>query len=106
MKERTRFVGLDVHADTIAVAVAENGRRGEVRYLGRIPNDATSVSKLVRKLGPAKTLRVCYEAGPTGGASSGDYGDRVEGPAAPVSPLRPLGPKRERAAQGDYRCGT
>lgn len=59
-----RFVGLDVHADTIAVAVAE--RDGEVRSLGVIPNRAESVGRLVRKLGKPEQLRVCYEAGPTG----------------------------------------
>ena len=58
------FVGLDVHADTIAVAVAENG--GEVRSLGVIPNRLESVRKLVHKLGPVQHLRACYEAGPTG----------------------------------------
>ena len=61
---KLRFIGLDVHADTIAVAVAEPG--GEVRSLGIIPNRAESVRKLVTKLGPAESLRVCYEAGPTG----------------------------------------
>jgi transposase len=59
-----RFVGLDVHAETIAVAVAEVG--GEVRSLGVIPNRAESVRRLVSKLGKAEQLRVCYEAGPTG----------------------------------------
>ena len=61
---RVRFVGLDVHADTIAAAVAEMD--GEVRSLGVIPNRAESIRKLVKKLGPAEHLRVCYEAGPTG----------------------------------------
>ena len=59
-----RFVGLDVHAETIAVAVAEP--KGEVRSLGVIPNRAESVGRLIRKLGNPEQLRVCYEAGPTG----------------------------------------
>jgi transposase len=60
----SRFVGLDVHAETIAVAVAE--REGEVRSLGTIPNRPASVSKLVKKLGPPSLWKACYEAGPTG----------------------------------------
>lgn len=59
-----RFIGLDVHAETIAVAAAE--ATGEVRSLGVIPNRLESIRKLVKKLGPVKDLRVCYEAGPTG----------------------------------------
>jgi hypothetical protein len=39
---------------------------GEVRSLGVIPNRVESIRKLVKKLGPVKHLRVCYEAGPTG----------------------------------------
>ena len=66
MRKTTRFVGLDVHAETIAVAVAESGRDGEVRSLGTIPNRPESVRKLVRKLGRPETLRACYEAGPCG----------------------------------------
>jgi transposase len=59
-----RFVGLDVHAETIAVAVAEPA--GEVRSLGIIPNRSESVRRLIGKLGKPQQLRVCYEAGPTG----------------------------------------
>ncbi len=64
MKEKVRFLGLDVHAETIAVAVAEAS--GEVRSLGTIANRAESLGKLVKKLGPVEHLRACYEAGPTG----------------------------------------
>ncbi len=64
MKEKVRFLGLDVHAETIAVAIAEPD--GEVRSLGTIANRTESIRKLVKKLGPAEQLRACYEAGPTG----------------------------------------
>jgi transposase len=62
--KKVRFLGLDVHAETIAVAVAEPD--GEVRSLGIIPNREESIRKLIKKLGPAEQLQVCYEAGPTG----------------------------------------
>ena len=61
---KIRFLGLDVHADTIAVAVAEPD--GEVRSLGTIPNRLDSIRKLIGKLGPVTNLKACYEAGPTG----------------------------------------
>lgn len=65
MGEGTTFVGLDVHKETIAVAVAAAGG-GEPRSLGTIPNAPASVGKLIRKLGAPATLRCCYEAGPCG----------------------------------------
>jgi len=64
MPKNMRYVGFDVHAETIAVAVAEPD--GSVRDLGVIRHRPEAVRKLVAKLGPAAQLRVCYEAGPTG----------------------------------------
>jgi transposase len=61
---KVRFIGLDVHAETIAVAVAEP--TGEVRSIGVIPNRSDAIHRLMKKLGPLGQLRVCYEAGPTG----------------------------------------
>jgi transposase len=64
MRENLRFLGLDVHAETIAVAVSESN--GEVRSLGTIANREDSIRKFIKKLGPPEHLRACYEAGPTG----------------------------------------
>jgi transposase len=64
MKDKVRFLGLDVHAETIAVAIAEPD--GDVRSLGTIANRAESIRKLVKKLGSGEQLKACYEAGPTG----------------------------------------
>jgi transposase len=59
-----RFVGLDVHAQTIAAAVAETD--GEVRWLGTALNREDSIAKLVKKLNAGGAWEACYEAGPTG----------------------------------------
>ena len=62
------YVGLDVHKETIAVAVAEPGRAEPV-YRGEIANTAKSVGKLLTKLSESYDgglLAFCYEAGPCG----------------------------------------
>jgi transposase len=61
-----RFVGLDVHAETITVAVAEGHPDSDVRSLGVIRNSLEALRRLVKTLGPVEGLRMCYEAGPTG----------------------------------------
>src|SRR5271163_4822300 len=67
MGDRISYVGLDVHKDTIVVAVADGGLRGEVREYGRIANTAAALDRLARKLGgDGVMLRFCYEAGPCG----------------------------------------
>jgi transposase len=60
--ENVRFVGLDVHADSIAIAVAEPGR-GEPAPLATIAHDVPTLLRRLRRLGD---VRCCYEAGPTG----------------------------------------
>ena len=61
------FVGIDTSKLRNAVAIAEGGRNGEVRYLGEIENTEAATSKLVKKLAAQhRRLTFCYEAGPTG----------------------------------------
>src|SRR5437763_5283317 len=61
------FVAFDTSKLRNAVAIAESGRAGEVRFLGEIDNTGAAVAKLVRKLaGNYQRLTFCYEAGPTG----------------------------------------
>jgi transposase len=60
-------VGLDTHKTKIAVAVAEPGRSGEVRFLGEIANQPDAVRRLIERLGAQHgQLSICYEAGPCG----------------------------------------
>ena len=67
MKKPLLYPGLDVHAQSIVIALAE--RDGEVRNYGSISNDLHALEKVLikmRKAHPGAELRVCYEAGPTG----------------------------------------
>lgn len=67
MKNRITFVGLDVHKNSIDVALADSGRDGEVRSYGTIGGDLDSLHKVVRKLqSSGSTLRFVYEAGTCG----------------------------------------
>src|SRR5271157_558386 len=61
------FVAFDSSKLRNAVAIADCGRMGEIRFLGEIENSTTATAKLVRKLaGKYERLTFCYEAGPTG----------------------------------------
>jgi transposase len=64
--DRITYVGLDVHKESLVVAVAAGSLRGEVREYGRIANAPAALDRLLRKLGgDGMTLRFCYgDAGP------------------------------------------
>ena len=61
------FVAFDSSKLRNAVAIAEAGRGGEVRFFGDVENSGTATAKLVKKLAAKyQRLTFCYEAGPTG----------------------------------------
>jgi transposase len=67
MGNRSLFVGLDGHKETIDVSIAEGDRHGEVRHYGVIASDLEPLDKVVRALrAPDRTLHFVYEAGPCG----------------------------------------
>ena len=67
MENRSMFVGLDVHKETIDVSIAEGDRHGEVRHSGVIASDLEPLDKVVRaRRAPDRDLHFVYEAGPCG----------------------------------------
>jgi transposase len=63
----TKFIGLDVHSKTISVAIADEGRKGEVRHYGTIENTTEAIDKVIKSLtATCVELRFIYEAGPCG----------------------------------------
>ena len=65
-KYSTKYVGMDVHKETIAVAVAKEGRV-DPAYYGEIPNTSEAIRKLVKKMtSNGENVSFCYEAGPCG----------------------------------------
>jgi transposase len=61
------FVAFDTAKVKHAVAIADGGRGGEVRFVGEVASTPVTVERLIRKLaGRYKKLHFCYEAGPTG----------------------------------------
>ena len=67
MNKIVKYVGLDVHKDSIAIAIADQDRVGHVRYYGKIAHDFTQLDKVLRMLLSQKAKLHCvYEAGPCG----------------------------------------
>ena len=103
MVEYSAYVGLDVHKDTISVAVALPGREDPV-FRGEIRNQRSSLRRLIGRLSPdGEVISFCYEAGPCGYGVSRDCGNG--------SSLRGGGTEPDPAAcrrpgeDGPARCG-
>ena len=86
-------LGLDVHKDTISVAILAPDR--DSPEVDRIPHDEPSVRRLVGRLGDPRWLRACYEAGPTG-YELARLLDRLQVRCEVIAPsLIPKGPRRQ-----------
>ena len=69
MQTITLYLGLDVHKDSITVAIAEPLPKGEIRLFGSVANSIQAVERTlnrIRKAHPGAHLEVAYEAGPCG----------------------------------------
>jgi len=70
MSEFSKYVGLDVHKESVSITVADKGR-GKPRYFGEIVNSPESIKKLVSQLSTdGEVMSFCYEAGPYGNPRS------------------------------------
>ena len=92
---------LDVHAETIAVALGGSQTR-RAKLWERFEPRRIDMRKLIRKLGPAEKLRACYEAGPTGYVVywqlGGDWASSVRLRSAPPVPVKAGDPGKDRSA--------
>jgi len=67
MKNNNTFIGMDVHKNSINIAIAQQNRKGQVRYYGKIEGTLSALDKVVRKLvSKGDSLHFVYEAGPCG----------------------------------------
>jgi hypothetical protein len=66
MEQPTRFIGMDVHKDTIVVAVTAAGDGGKATPYGTVPNSVPALEKLVKRLRQAGSgpLKFCFENSP------------------------------------------
>ncbi len=104
MEQATRFIGLDVHKETTAVALAEGDQRGTVCEYGKIADTPAAVMALAAKLArTGRALQFCYEAAPCGYGiqpqlTLAEHGCRVGAPS--LIPRKPRGPDQD----GSERC--
>jgi hypothetical protein len=64
---REAYVGIDVAKLRNAIAIADSGREGEIRYIGEVDASAESMKRVIGRLAAKyERLHFCYEAGPTG----------------------------------------
>src|SRR5215471_8854035 len=69
MKPITLYLGLDVHKDSITIAVAQGEPKGELRLFGTITNSIQALERAllrIRKAHAGAPVQVAYEAGPCG----------------------------------------
>jgi hypothetical protein len=100
---RTAFVGIDVAKARNAIAAAEGGRGGEVRYFGKVDATPYSMRRIVRRIASKyDRVQFCYEAGLTGNGlfrmiASMGYSCMVAAPS--LIPRKPGGHSRRRKAR-------
>ena len=67
MTDNSTFIGMDVHKNSIDIAIAETGRKGQMRHYGKIDGTLAALDKVVRRLvSKGYRLHFVYEAGPCG----------------------------------------
>jgi hypothetical protein len=66
MKQYSTFVGMDVHKNSIEIAIAQRGRNGEVRNYGKIDGTLEALDKVVRKLARAARCILSTKPVPVG----------------------------------------
>ena len=93
MEQAALYVGMDVHKATAAIAVAESGRDGEVRFIGNVANKSSTVIALLRKLEDKHgEIECAYEAGPSAYTL---YRQLIAAGLACIVVVRPVAPHRK-----------